>query len=113
MVSNTERAEWAKMALQAFADECACGAISEETVTDLLCDVGHFAQQEFGLKTDDIVKLFSTAIGAWLAEARSFDGEPWDNEIVKIVYSRKSEAILDHDETQNNAKVPSKPRTPE
>jgi hypothetical protein len=88
MVSNDDRAEWAQVALQAFADECMFGRVSEESVTDLICDLGHFAERELSLPKTDIIRIFATAIGAWIAESRHPDGEPWANDVVKITYKK-------------------------
>ncbi len=85
MVSNNERAEWAQTAVQAFADECMFGQISTEALSDLICDLGHFAERVLELPRKEVVKILEIGIGAWLAESRHPDEEPEDNDIVRIV----------------------------
>lgn len=42
-IVNEDRARWAKRALHAFSSETGSGA-GEEGITDLICDLGHYAQ---------------------------------------------------------------------
>jgi hypothetical protein len=49
---NTERAKWAKTALQAFHNET--GADEEDVVSDLLCDLMHLADREDWLFDDEL-----------------------------------------------------------
>jgi hypothetical protein len=88
MVGNTSRSSWAKKALKAFAKECMPGKITEETVSDLICDLGHFAERELALHRGAVLNLFERAIATWSAEAQHPDGEPWDHDACKISFGR-------------------------
>lgn len=83
-MSNQDRAEWAGAALQNFADITMGGDLCENTLTDLICDIGHFAELVLGLEKTETMKLFEIGIGAWSAERDSLDGEPDSNDIVSI-----------------------------
>lgn len=84
MVTNMDRAEWAEQALQNFADLTMAGDLSEDTVVDLICDIGHFIELKLGLGKGDVIRLMEFAIGAWYAERNSLDGNPDANEDVCI-----------------------------
>lgn len=84
MVDNHDRADWAETALVAFADECMSGQVYEETVIDLVCDLGHFCKIRLGLNDAEIVMLFQHGIGSWKAESDHPSGEPYENRKVFI-----------------------------
>ena len=84
MVNNLDRAAWAKAAIQTFADKCLSSKLSEDAVVDLVCDLGHFAELLLCARKRDVLKLFETGIGAWLAESNHPLDEPMDNEVVTI-----------------------------
>jgi len=84
MVDNSIRANWAAAALQTFADECMNGEISDEAVMDLLCDLGHYAEQVLRLSEDEVIGLFRIGIGAWKAESVHPLGDPRDNKQIEI-----------------------------
>jgi len=85
MADNIDRSEWAGRALQAFADECMAGFVSDEAVTDLICDLGHFAELELGLPRDRVLRLYSIGIGAWSAETKHYGTDPQNNDRVTII----------------------------
>ena len=84
MVDNSVRADWAGAALQAFADESMDGAISDEAVMDLICDLGHYAERVLRLTEIEIISLFRIGIGAWKAESEHPIGDPHSNKKVDI-----------------------------
>jgi hypothetical protein len=84
MVDNSTRADWARTALQAFADESMDGVISDEAVMDLLCDLGHYAERVLHLREGEIIGLFRIGIGAWKAESEHPLGDPHANKKVDI-----------------------------
>lgn len=84
MVDNSTRAKWAGLALQAFADECLEGEISDEAVMDLICDLGHYAELVLRLRENEIYGLFRVGIGAWKAESEHPLGNPRDNKQIEI-----------------------------
>ena len=84
MVDNSIRADWAGAALQAFADESMNGAISDEAVMDLICDLGHYAERVLCLPEDEIIGLFRIGIGAWKAESEHPIGDPHSNKTIDI-----------------------------
>jgi hypothetical protein len=86
MVQNSERADWAQDALEAFASSCMPGEITEETVTDLICDIGHFARRKLGLNEDAVLRIYEFGIGAWIAEERHPEGDPWNNAAVQVLF---------------------------
>ena len=92
MVDNSTRAEWAKLALQTFADECMSGEISEEAMMDLVCDLGHFAELVLRLREEEIIGLFRVGIGAWKAESEHPLGNPRDNKKIEIRVLEKKDA---------------------
>ncbi len=53
-VVNEDRARWAKRALQTFSRETGSG-MGEEGVTDLICDLGHYAHAA-GIKFDEVLE---------------------------------------------------------
>jgi hypothetical protein len=85
MSMNEDRADWAEIAATVFAEIVSCGDISEETVTDLVCDLGHFAKLRLGFSKDEIIRLFEIGVGAWLAEDDHPEGEPFGNYYVTLV----------------------------
>jgi hypothetical protein len=84
MSMNEDRADWAEAAATVFAENVSFGNVSEETVTDLVCDLGHFAKLRLGLGKDEIVRLFEIGVGAWLAEDDHPDGDPCGNYCVTL-----------------------------
>jgi hypothetical protein len=84
MTTNFDRAVWAESALSVFADEVMNENIDEETVQDLITDIGHFARQQLGMGRKEVQKLFEVAIGAWSAEDRDPSNEPRENDIAKV-----------------------------
>jgi hypothetical protein len=84
MVNNIDRADWASETLQRFADLTSFGQIDEDTVSDLICDVGHYAEIELKISKAEIIALFGVGIGAWLAESEDPLGEPSFNKRVMI-----------------------------
>jgi hypothetical protein len=49
MVNNIDRAIWAFDAIKTFADLTSNGNVDEDAVSDLICDIGHFAQIKLAL----------------------------------------------------------------
>lgn len=84
MVNNIDRAEWAGRALKQFADDTMGGYVCDETIADLVCDIGHFAEIELGLSNQLVLRLFEIGIGTWSAERNDYDGEPCSNDFVEI-----------------------------
>ena len=62
-VVNEDRARWAERALKAFARDTGSGT-SEEGVTDLICDLGHYAHSA-GI---DFADLLQRAGRTWAEE---------------------------------------------
>lgn len=85
MVKNIDRAEWAELALRIFADITLGGDCGTDAVTDLVCDLGHYAQIELGLSKSQVVKLFEVGIGAWSAECSHPEEDPSFNAYVSIL----------------------------
>lgn len=84
MVDNVDRAEWAKAALELFANIVMPGELSEETAQDLICDLGHFCRIQLRLSPSEVIALYAAAIGCWSAEDRAADGEPYANDMVEV-----------------------------
>ena len=84
MVNNIDRADWAAKTLQRFADLTSLGRIDEDTICDLICDVGHYAEIELEISKAEILAILSVGIGAWLAESEDPLGEPAFNKRVII-----------------------------
>lgn len=85
MVNNIDRSEWAREAVQVFADRTMAGFVGSEAITDLVCDIGHFAEIELGYSQDQVLDLFRIGIGSWSAERSDPDEEPCDNDTVEIL----------------------------
>lgn len=85
MVNNIDRAEWAAESLQHFADLVSRGQIDEDTVCDLICDIGHYAELELKLPRQEILTIFANGIGAWLAESEFPLVEPTFNKRASII----------------------------
>jgi hypothetical protein len=68
MSMNEHRADRAEVAAIVFANLVSLGNVSDETVIDLVSDLGHFAKLRLGLQDDDIIRLFENDIGMWLSE---------------------------------------------
>lgn len=60
---NLQRAIWADIALDAFRNEAGLDTF-EDTVTDLVADIGHLCDS----KGKDFVALMAKAIGDWKLE---------------------------------------------
>jgi hypothetical protein len=88
MVDNHDRAEWAGTALQAFSIECMDGRITEETVMDLICDIGHYMEINLNKSQHDVIDIYRIGLGAWKAESEDPDGEPWSNRVVEIHFAQ-------------------------
>lgn len=86
MVQNMERADWAEEALKAFAEACMPGAITDDTVVDLVCDLGHFCKLKLGFTDAEVVALYQSGVGAWKAEADHPLGEPANNRMALIQF---------------------------
>lgn len=84
MINNVNRAEWAKLALDPFADEVMGGNVDEETVQDLITDLGHYARHGLGMSREEVISLFQIAVGAWSAEDRAPLEEPMANDLVRV-----------------------------
>ncbi len=84
MPSNEDRANLAEIAVQAFADEPSSAVMDEETLIDLIRDLGHCARQNLGLSRKSVVRLYEIGIGAWSAEDANSDGNPSDNDPVQV-----------------------------
>lgn len=84
MVNNIDRAGWAQTALEAFASQCMPGPVCKETIIDLICDIGHFAELELKLRQEEVVQLYETGIGSWSAESRLPLGEPMNNDAIEL-----------------------------
>lgn len=82
---NEQRADWIAKAVNVFAEEVMSGEISEDTISDFVCDIGHYARREFGLSKIDMLSLYEVGVGAWIAENDDPEGEPENNVYVKIV----------------------------
>lgn len=85
MVNNIDRADWAREALQVFADRCMAGDLTEETLCDLICNIGHYAELELMLSRNEAIRVYSIGIGAWSAESKSPLDEPDNNDAVTIL----------------------------
>ncbi|MBU1210190.1 MAG: hypothetical protein KJ587_02835 [Alphaproteobacteria bacterium] len=66
---NRRRALWARLALEAFAEETGAEMISQ-ALADLIADLGHLCDAD-GL---DFLALASKAIGTWKIEQIEPDG---------------------------------------
>jgi hypothetical protein len=88
MVNNRDRADWAETALSAFAEACMPGPISEETVMDLICNLGHYAELILGQTPEQSLRNYSVGIGAWRAEAEHSEDDPMENYRVVIGISK-------------------------
>jgi hypothetical protein len=84
MSMNEDRADWAQAAAVTFADLVSLGDVSDETVVDLVSDLGHFAKLRLGLRNNEIIRLFENGIGAWISEDGRPDGDAWEERIVTI-----------------------------
>lgn len=84
MSMNEDRANWAEAATVTFANLVSPGDVSDETVTDLISDLGHFAKSRLGLLNHEIVRLFEIGIGAWISEDGHPDGGAWEGRVVTI-----------------------------
>jgi hypothetical protein len=85
MSMNEQRADWIAHAISAFADEVMSGEISEDTISDIICNVGHYATRAIGLSKQDVLALYENGIGSWIAENDHPEGEPESNAYVQIV----------------------------
>jgi hypothetical protein len=71
--SNRERADWASIALDAFADECNMNDEDRETqLSDLLCDLMHFCDVEEINWTACVERAYDH----WREEVREERGTP-------------------------------------
>ena len=93
MSMNEVRADWAEIAVGVFADMVSLGNVSDETVSDLVCDLGHFAKLRLGLPHDEIIRLFENGIGMWLSEDVDPDNELGHDQRVEIVWRLSSQII--------------------
>jgi predicted lipoprotein len=85
MILNTDRADWAAKCLRTFADLTTNGHIDEDAIADLICDLGHYAELEMGLESQNVLRVFEVGIGAWLAESEHPYGDPDSNKLVTIL----------------------------
>ena len=84
MSMNEDRADWAEAATLAFANLVSFGDVSEETVTDLISDLGHFAKSRLGLHYHEVIRLFENGVEAWIVEDSHPDGDPLGDLFVTI-----------------------------
>ena len=85
MSMNDQRADWIADAISSFADDVMSGEISLDTITDIICNIGHYAKREFKLSEQEMLALYQTGIGSWIAENDDPEGEPENNACVQIV----------------------------
>ena len=93
MSMNEVRADWAEAAANEFANLVSRGDVSDETVSDLVCDLGHFAKLRLGLRADEIIHLFENGIGMWLSEDVDPDYDLGHDQSVRIIWELPSEII--------------------
>ncbi len=93
MSMNGVRADWAEAAAIEFADLVSRGDVSDETVSDLVCDLGHFAKLRLGLSAHEIIHLFENGIGMWLSEDVDPDNDLGHDQSVRIAWELSSEII--------------------
>ena len=84
MSMNEQRAEWARKSLQVFADEVMGGEISADTVSDLICDIGHYAKLVMKLDKLTVVQLFELGLSSWKHEDANPDGNNSSSEIIHL-----------------------------
>jgi hypothetical protein len=84
MSMNEDRANWAEAATVAFASLTSLGDVSDETVTDLISDLGHFARLRLGLQYREIIRLFENGIEAWVSETGRPDNDALEGRVVTI-----------------------------
>ena len=93
MSMNEVRADWAEAAAIEFADLVSRGDVSDETVSDLVCNLGHFAKLRLGLRNDEIIHLFKNGIGMWLSEDVDPDNDLGHDQSVTIIWEMSAEII--------------------
>ena len=84
MSMNEQRADLAEAAFDVFAKLVSRCDVSDETIMDLICDLGHFAKINLGMQNTEIIRLFESGIGNWLSEDGHPDGDPFCVEFVKV-----------------------------
>jgi hypothetical protein len=84
MSMNEDRAEWAEAAIEVFAKLVSLCDVSDETVMDLICDLGHYAKLRVGLQNAEITRLYEAGIGNWLSEDGHPEGDPVFEEFVTV-----------------------------
>lgn len=85
MSMNEQRADWIADAVSSFADETMGGEISEDTISDIVCNIGHYATRAFGLTKLQMLAIYENGIGSWIAENDSPEGDPESNAYVQLV----------------------------
>jgi hypothetical protein len=93
MSMNEVRADWAEAAAIEFANMVSMGNVSDETVSDLVGNLGHFAKLRLGLRADEVIHLFENGIGMWLSEDVDPDYDLGHDQKVTIVWQLSSELI--------------------
>jgi hypothetical protein len=93
MSMNEVRADWAEAAAIEFANLVSRGNVSDETVSDLVADLGHFAKLRLSLRDDEIIRLFENGIGMWLSECVDPDYDLGYDQSVKIVTELPEELV--------------------
>ena len=87
-VVNEDRARWAKRALQAFARDTGSGT-GEEGVTDLICDLGHYAD----------------TVGIDFTEALDRAGRSWAEETINALQETRNRPATDADRAAEGGAV--------
>ena len=70
MSDEAERLTWAAAAVAAFQQHC--GADDEHAIADLICDLGHLAEE----RDFDFVSEVRRGIGHWFAECHAQERNP-------------------------------------
>ena len=91
MSMNEQRADWIANAIVSFADEVMSGEVSHDTMSDMICNIGHYAKREFKLSEQGVLALYCTGIGSWIAEDKDPEGDPANSVRVQIVFESESD----------------------
>lgn len=92
-VTNQDRAEWARVALEAFSERCGPPLDNDEdaitAIGDLIADLLHLARHDYGLSRKAIVAIARKGIGMWSAEQGHRYHDPAMNDPVKVEVAGK------------------------
>lgn len=99
MSMNEVRADRGEAVAIEYAHLVSLGNVADETVSDLVTDLGHFAKLRLGLPDDEVIRLFENGIGMWLSECVDPDFELGYDQSVKIVADLTEELVQNPDNT--------------